>query len=575
MIRYPQTSRTLGDVTRPFAYAEAPYDQVKLNALAGNFLQSLYHAELGINSFDTSMTIQDLYYTGDTARALIGVAYEDVFSPIVRLEYAMGMYQGMLDARVPTSDTHIFLKYDTRPKRVTQNGNALLWQNTQDVIEPFADMYLLPGTAEPSQVALSYQTGEEDANFNGSATAVSKAGSASVTADLAWYCGTSDRATQATLHAQGCDTYRVMFKLEGYGGAMKYVAADGDIVAKAPTKTTQELDATYAYFVFDQLHWNTSGVVIATDMLPTSVQILPASDGSKYASLVMEFSDLDEPTITAVQLGGIDTNLKYAYYVADHLTDDFTYGTNGYDPSFLADHSLGGLAAGAYLMKKYEVDGWQEAVERAALALKECDRAISERGYIPSYWQSAIAGCHFMVLMGEDEATYRRLAAKWADRIVADQAADGSYTWLESRNPIATLTAYDITGNEKYLTAARRWLGANEYTEDGVIYRGKLYEETSFTGTGDLILMNRFGYEDALETILAIEEGNIDDSGFFACSDINPYFLGYSLQDLMNVSYDVSEKKTKVGLGYYVMYDADGNYTISDCPNVYVNNPFQ
>ena len=521
------------------------------------------------------MTIQSLYYTGDTARALIGLAYEDVYSPIVRLEYAMGIYDSLLGAMVPTSDSHCFLKYDTRPKRVTQKDNALLWQNTQDVIEPFADMYLLPGSANENGVELSYKHVSEDADYNGAAEAISKAGSASVRAEINWFSGTSDKATIAKLRADGCDTWRVMIRFDTHGTTMKYVAADAEIVATQKGKEAVALNETDAYFVFDRLNWNTNGVIVTSDTLPSSAQIVPTADGSKYGALVLEFEGDEEPTLSCVQLGGIDTNLEYAYYVMEHLAKDFTYGTDGYDPAFLADHSLGALAAGAYLMKKYEVDGWQEAVDRAATALKACDTAITERQYIPNYWQSAIAGCHFMVLMGEDVPTYKALAAKWADRIVSGQNADGSYTWLESRNPIATLTAYDITGNEKYLTAARRWLESNKYTDEGVIYRGELHSETSFTGTGDLILMNRFGYDDPLGTILKIEGTNIDDAGFFACSDINPYYLGYSLADLMNVKYDINDKKTQIPLGRYVMYDADGNFTTTDCPYVYVNNPFQ
>lgn len=574
MVRYPETARTLGDTTRPFSRAEAPYDQVQLNALAGNFLQSLYHAGLGINSIDTSMKIEDLYYVGDTARALIGVAYEEVYSPIVRLEYALGMYNGLLSAMVPTSDTHSFLKYDTRPKRVTQKGNALLWQNTQDVIEPFADMYLLPGDAAPDDVTLAYARTEEDRSYNGSAEASAKAGGASVHAHIRWYCGTSDRATTANLRAQSCDRFRVMLRFDDYGTTMKYVAADREIVATHSGRQPVELGVSDAYFVFDRLSWNTNGIVLATDVLPTSAHILPSEDGSGYAALVLEFDAHDRPNVTAVQLGGIDTNLEYAYYVIDHLTDDFTYGCNGYDPAYLADHSLGALAAGAYLMKKYNVDGWEQAVERADAALKSCDRAIVERRYIPSCWQSAMAGCHFMVLMGKDPEAYRTLAAKWADRIVAEQAEDGTYAWLDSRNPIATLTAYDITGNERYLEAARRFLEACEYTDKGVLYKGQLYEGPSFNGAGDLILMNRFGYDDPLGTVLMLEGNRIDDAGFFACFDINPYYLGYSLTDLMEVRYGSDRLKRILSLGQYVMYTADGGYTVSDCPNVYVDNPF-
>ncbi len=573
-VGYPETSRVLGEVVRPFSYSEAPYGQVELNALAGNFLQSLYNAELGINSIDPASALHELYYVGDTARALIGVAYEETFSPIVRLEYALGMYEGLLKTMVPTSDTHCFLKYDARPKRVVRNGNALTWQNVQDVLEPFADMYLLPGGAAVADVELAYSRESEDRHYNGGAEAVSRANGAAVHAQINWYCGTSDRATVASLRSEGCDVWRMVLSFDGYSTVMNYVSIDGELAA-AYTKGDQpvRLEPSSSYFVFDRLSWNSNGIAVVTDVVPRSAYMIPSENGDGYTALVLEFGADDEPRASTVKLNGIDTDLEFAYYVVDHLTDGFTYGCNGYDPSYLSDHSLGGLAAGAYLMKKYDVNGWERAVGLAAEALSGCEAAITERNYIPSVWQSAMAGCHFMVMAGEEPDKYRALASKWADRIVADQAPDGTYTWLDGRNPVATLIAYDITGNEKYLQSARRWIESVEYTAYGVIYRGRLYESPAFNGACDLILMNRFGYDDPLATVLALEREYVDDTGFFACSDINPYYLGYSLADLMEVGYAPDRLKTVLSLGQYVTYEADGSYTVTDHPSVYVREP--
>ncbi len=576
MIAFPQTSRTLGNTTRPFIFAEQPYDMVQLNALGGNFLSTLFNPELGINSFNTAMALQSRYYVGDTARALIGLAYEEMYSPAVRLEYAMGIYETLVDALVPTSESMCFLKYDTRPKRAVKNGNALRWQNYQDVTEPFVDMLLLPGGATESQVTLSYDKVFEDEALNGEVHVLSKSDSAAVSGTLTWYSGDADRATTLALTSEGCDSYSVKLEFKDYfPQGLKLVAADDDVVATVG-KAAIELDATYAYFVADRQTWDSNGVLIVTDVLPSAVRMIPDAAGSKFASMVLEFDEGDDPTISAVCLSGMDVTLDYAYYVAENMVKNFTYGTGGYDPSYLCDHSLGGLAAGAYLMKKYDVDGWEDAVALASKALTDRYDAYSKRNYTINYYQSAMAGCHFMVLMDKDAATFQKIAAAFADHLVSGQAADGSFTWLESRNPVAILTAYDITGNEKYLTSARRWLEANRYTEDGVVYRGELHSEPSFAGTGDLILMNRFGYDDPLGVIGALVGDEINDSGFSTYnSDINPYFLGYSLRDLMHVKYDIDEKKTVIGLGEYCMYDADGNLTVTDCPNVYVNNPFQ
>ena len=576
MIAFPETSRTLGNTTRPFIMAEQPYDMVQLNALGGNFLSTLYNAELGINSFDTSMALQSRYYVGDSARALIGLAYEEVYSPVVRLEYALGIYETIVDALVPTSESMCFLKYDTRPKRAVKNGNALRWQNYQDVVEPFLDMYLLPGNVSESGVTLSYDKVYEDENLNGEVNVTSKHGAATVGGVLNWYSGDADKATTLALTSAGCDSYRVKLNFENYiSQGLTLVAADGEVVAKV-SKSETALDTTYAYFIADRQNWDSNGILIVTDVLPTAVRMIPDASGAKFASMVLEFDEGDDPTISAVCLTGMDVTLDFAYYVAENMVENFTYGTNGYDPSYICDHSLGGLAAGAYLMKKYDVKGWEDAVELAATALNDRYAAYTSRNYNINYMQSVMSGCHFMVLMDEDAANFKKMAAAYADRLIAGQAADGTYTWLESRNPVATLIAYDVTGNEKYLTSARRWLEANTYTEDGVIYKGQLYSEPSFEGAGDLILMNRFGYDDPLGVILPIVGDGINDSGFSSYnSDINPYFFGYSLADLMNVKYDISEKKTQIALGQFCMYDADGNLTVTDAPNVYVNNPFQ
>ena len=399
MIAFPETSRTLGDTTRSFIFAEEPYDMVQLNALGGNFLSTLFNPDIGINSFNTAMALQSLYYVGDSARALIGLAYEEVYSPVVRLEYAMGIYETLVDALVPTSESMCFLKYDTRPKRAVKNGNALRWQNYQDVTEPFLDMVLIPEDAAEGSVTLSYNQISEDESYNGVAQVQSKSGSASVNGTLNWYSGTADKATTLALSCEGCESYTVKLNFGDYiSQGLTMVAADGEIVARVGKNAT-ELESTYAYFIADRTSWDTNGILIVCDVEPSAVRMIPNAQGTKYASMELVFDEGDDPIISAVCLGGMDVTMEYAYYVADNMMDNFTYGTNGYDPSYLCDHSLGGLAAGAYLMQKYDVDGWEEAVERAANALIERYASYSSRNYTINYYQSAMAGCHFMVMM--------------------------------------------------------------------------------------------------------------------------------------------------------------------------------
>ena len=73
---------------------------------------------------------------------------------------------------------------------------------------------------------------------------------------------------------------------------------------------------------------------------------------------------------------------------------------------------------------------------------------------------------------------------------------------------------------------------------------------------------------------MRISADSFDDTGVFDCSDINPYFLGWSLKGMMNVQYQDSDKKTIVPKGQAALYDADGNVQILNYPTSYINNPY-
>lgn len=571
VVSYPEVSRELDGKTVPLTFAYEPYDVVKLNALAGNLLSSLYNKELGINSFDSSVMMQDLYYVGDTARALISVAYEEIYSPVVRLDYAMGIYEMLRGAIVPTSTNRCFLKYDSRPKRAVVSGNTLVWQNTQDVVEPFAGLTIVPDGDEVNDVTTETLTYSEK-NFEGESRIRFKGSSRKVDATVNWYDGRSDRATTLAVPYNDKD-FRVVISFAGYGKNYESVAV-GEERTMINAKDG-EIEVSDRYFVLTGQYWHTDGVLITTGVLPKEAYLWRNAAG-KIDRLELVFDGESGAQLSLVGISDMDTNLDYAFYLADNILYDGTYGCSGYDPSYICDHSLGGLAAGAYLMKKYNVSGWEEAVTFAANALRDCDTQIERNHYIPDYWESAIAGCDFMVRMDCESATFRRLAGKWADRIVGAQGSDGTYNYLDTRNPVATLLAYDVTGNEKYLNSAKKYLAANHYGTDGVTYKGELYKSLSFTGGGDLVLMTRLGYDadEALAIVRQIEGYDINDTGFFSCSDLNPYFLGKSLAATMNKTYAATEKKTVIRLGQYCLYDADGNVTILASPTSYINNPY-
>ena len=113
------------------------------------------------------------------------------------------------------------------------------------------------------------------------------------------------------------------------------------------------------------------------------------------------------------------------------------------------------------------------------------------------------------------------------------------------------------------------------YTDDHIEYKGQTLTSHLFLyGAGDLGYLGHMGDQEAVAHVMRISAESYDDSGVFDCSDINPYFLGWSLKGMMNVQYDQDDLKTIVKKGQSALYDADGNVEILDYPTAYMNNPY-
>lgn len=94
---------------------------VTLNALAGNYLSTLLDTRFDLNGYDASIRFREQFYAHDTSRALIALADEERYSPIVRLDQIKALYEGVKSAMVPGSDYELFLQRESYPKLVRKS----------------------------------------------------------------------------------------------------------------------------------------------------------------------------------------------------------------------------------------------------------------------------------------------------------------------------------------------------------------------------------------------------------------------------------------------------------------------
>ena len=94
-----------------------PYDLFKLNYLGVNYCENLLdmrvntpaYTHLGFDS--NSSDAWHLHFPDDAGRLMEGVAWEDQFSPVVRLELMRRMVKGMLAAHIPGTRAYTFFRH--------------------------------------------------------------------------------------------------------------------------------------------------------------------------------------------------------------------------------------------------------------------------------------------------------------------------------------------------------------------------------------------------------------------------------------------------------------------------------
>ncbi|MCQ6560478.1 COG1470 family protein [Paenibacillus mendelii] len=585
----PEPVRTFGSEQVKLEKQYAPYDLTELNWLGANALQSLYDDRYGLLNFDGYMRNKELHYVHDSLRAIGAFYEEERYSPVVRLDLVKKLYNGVKAAKVPGSDYEFFLKHDKRPKKIRGSFTVpadLQFEADQDLNEPIGNIGFRVRQGNGTELAskeLSYSDGTigyAGGQYDFTRTYANATGTANVAAAVRYWDGDADKPSQVTFSATG-DVSALTAVVDDFDQRWQ---GRSYALAEKPDRTTAS--ASNGDFVIDNPQeryillrtnpdWWVKSILVTWDGHPSQVK-LKATNGV-FTSVEITYPSASNPvTLKAVPFEWFDPNMNWPHAAAANILQTGHYGAGGFDPTYSVDiEGLGpyGLATAAYILKKYGDPHANEAVALAKLAVDGAYEAELTRPARTSILHGLMVASE--ALMRAGYPTYETQFRHWADRILAEQQSDGSWVWLDmqTRNMVTMLHAYNQLGDAKYLQSYNDARGTIQYSPQGLVWKGQVNVGSPLPlyGAPDIAFLAHRN-DPALADVMSAVGHYFGDTGLCGCSDINPYFLGFSLKNA-GLTDGLGDTRYPLKLWEYAKYDA-GGMTVLLNPTAYVNNPY-
>jgi hypothetical protein len=290
-------------------------------------------------------------------------------------------------------------------------------------------------------------------------------------------------------------------------------------------------------------------------------QVSCVREGKHVAWVIVTFGATQGSAarVWVMPFDGVTPAMRYPRAVAELLrTHSGTLDTGGFDPvrTLYRDYTIcAGFAAAAYLFKKYHRPEYPEALRLAKETVDDY-MELQRQGPQSNELYHPIAACCYLMLAGQPD--YQNDLRIWADRVLAMQAPDGSWPWLnfQLRCMIALLRAYDATGDVRYKQAFDRGLKTISLTGGQLVWKSKPapFEET-FDGALLAAVLGHEGNLAAMPDVISLADaGFLGDYGFCRCSDLDEYALGFSAKGLRLPT----EPKHILTLGEFVEYGPAG-----------------
>lgn len=610
-----------------------PYDLFKLNYLGMNYCENLLdmrvntpaYTHLGFDS--NTSDAWHLHFPDDAGRLMEGIAWEDQFSPVVRLELMRRMVKGMLAAHVPGTKAYYFFRHRSGGKTFlisddanTSKQGRLTLVNWGDAAEDSLSVGFraekngqwhgveqFKYTDDPEGAA-SLGTARSPKHWNESPYIIKRHYiNDSLTVDFTGKSWLSDEDMPLEYAVKSSDADRVQIVV---GAPDKPIPLLGDknvpgVIHLPDGKTTFTSDAAgdktfekpdFNYIILRKpTAWGSPGysaaLLIMWEGRPDKIEAL-APNG--YGEIRLSYGK-DGGKVWLYPFQWVNPkDMDYIYLNARNFLKTGKLVHNGYPSQQLVNAGAAGLAAGAYLLSKYNNPLAVTARINAANAVDELFDAEKDGMKLTRVF-FVVKAAAWMVKTGKainDKpmiSKYTPLVDQAMRRMLTELGYDGkgwASGWDHFNAIKAAWLAYDATGNKDYLDAYERAMTVYTIDTKGIYRYGvPMQAPGGFETYSGALALGAWGNAGKLDWVnelinLDVPNGwnnpkvplkkiwNDAGAGPWAQDDANPEYVGYALRGA-NMP---QTPKYVLPLGSFPTYDAAGKVEVTRQPMI--DNPY-
>lgn len=617
-----------------FRHLLKPYDLVKLNVLGVNYCENLL--DMRVNSvayshreFDLSRSdAWHLQFPDDSARLMEGLAWEDEYSPVVRLEFARRLVKGFVSGRIPGTFADSFFRHRNGGKTFLiladakdKDGrmNLANWgddvENTLKVgfrVQRLGNWIGMAAHTFQTPADSPVTTGQARFSrlWNESPVVVSRQYAATadnVPVDFTgrYWFSDEDRPLEYGFKAGSAERLQVVVGQLGepipFLGSPEVPATLHLPDRKTKFRSNADGDQVFDHPDFHYLFLSkpTEGVAVGY-----SKALLIIWDGAPERVEVAAAKGYGEVRVTYA--GNSGKVWLYPYYHFDNKDSAAIFrsaeqflaqGTllqNGYPSQQFLNAIPAGLAAGAYLLTRYNDPLAPTARVNAARFVDRLFAAEDEGQKLDRVFFTVRAAA--WMVKAEREAGNAAGVQHYTalvDRAMARMCSppgwyDGTAWpdgWTHFNSLKACWLAYDATGNKKYLEAYERALTVYTIDANGIYRQGKKIPAPGgfemYSGAMPLAAWGHAGRLDWVNQLINLNvpggwysQSPLCDiwsdagAGPWAQDDANPEFVGFSLRGAKLPQ----PQKYILPVGAFPSYDSNGVVQVTGQP--ILHNPF-
>ncbi len=513
----------------------APYDVISLNYLAANYTENLIDKRINVSEFthlDSDVNWWDAYhlsYPDDTGRLIEGLAFEDQYSPVVRLELIRRFTRGIVAAKHPgtyalyafrnklSSKCHFMLNDD----RADHKGGVLLgdwadslagffsvgfeasFENESGDIEiqnirefEFSDDPKAAGRQGKEVIRSARYNNESPFVFN----RTYKQGGHQVDFRGRYWLSDENLPAEFLYTSKEARTLQIQIGGDTSDDMGLFSRAQGsESFIYLPNRTLAANASKDKFFAVENPEYNylilrregaafamsgySSALLVVWDGTPDEVRVEKDEKGA-FGKILVSYSAEAGECVARLRLFPFEHvnhhDMNWVYSNAESILENGHVNLNGYPASWVMNSTGLGLASGAYVLAKYNDPYFKTAYLNACdVADDVVDNWERDMTYA-RIWFPLKALCWLVKaadLTGDKDAVekYKPQVSEIADAMLSEKYGYDGAGWPDGYTHFNSMKAlwlvHEVTGKRKYLDAYERAFTVYSINESGVISR--------------------------------------------------------------------------------------------------------